>query len=138
MIQQLMKTNLNMKARIINVEFEDLIDFCYNHGGVRIVDSWYDAEKKTTRFLTSDKKHPDSDYYSYVYICNEIGPMHPMDIISQSRTLMVATCKDEEDAECYILCRDKKVGDELEFEKLGFSPYGMEPELNYYGRNRDY
>jgi hypothetical protein len=126
-----------MKATIINIESENLRGFCYNHGGIRISDNWFDKNGKTTRFLTSDKKHPSYEYYSYVYICNELGPMNFMNIISGSRSCNVATCKDEDGDNCYIYCKNPKVGDVLEFNKIGFHPYVSNPEPNYYGRERD-
>lgn len=126
-----------MKATVIEVESEKLHQFCYNHGGVKVHDSWY-KDDKTTRFVTQDKKHPTSEYFSFVYICTQIGPMSWMDIISTSGKYTAATCKDEEGDECYILCENPKVGDVIEFDKLGFEPYGYNPDTNRYGRYNDY
>ena len=49
----------------------------------------------------------------------------------------VATCKDEEGDECFILCKHPKLGQVVEFEKEGFYPYDNNPEPNRWGRNYD-
>jgi hypothetical protein len=72
-----------------------------------------------------------------VYISKEFGKCHPMNLVALSRTVTVATCKDEEGDNCYILCSNPKVGDVFEFEKNGFWPYDSNPEPNRYGRERD-
>ena len=125
-----------MKATIIEFEYDHLADFCYWHGGVRVHDSWYDSEGKTTRFLTSDRRHPDVDTYSYVYISKKIGPSKPMHLVPMATTYNVATCKDEDGDLCYVLCSQNDVTDVIEFDKLGFMPYDRNPELNRFGRNR--
>lgn len=94
-----------MKATIIEIESPLLRDFCYNHGGVRVADEWYDSERKTLRFLTQDRKHPSYEYYSYVYISKEIGRSYPLDFMFGNNESTVATCKDEEGDECFICCK---------------------------------
>lgn len=128
-----------MKATITQIESSDLIDFCYNHGGVRINDAWYDDENKTERFLTQDRRHNSYEYYSYVYISKEIGPMIGMHLVMFGKSYIVATCKDEEGDDCYILCNNShKVGDIIEFNKKGFMPYAKVPDLNPWGRYGEY
>lgn len=53
-----------MKATIIEIESQRLSDFCYYHGGIRVADEWLDAEGKTLRFLTQDKKHSSYKFTS--------------------------------------------------------------------------
>ena len=112
-----------MKATIIEIESQRLSDFCYYHGGIRVADEWLDAEGKTLRFLTQDKKHSSYEYYSYVYISKEIGRSRPFDFMFGNNESTVATCKDEEGDECFILCKHPKLGQVVEFEKEGFYPY---------------
>ena len=114
-----------------------LSDFCYYHGGIRVADEWLDAEGKTLRFLTQDKKHSSYEYYSYVYISKEIGRSRPFDFMFGNNESTVATCKDEEGDECFILCKHPKLGQVVEFEKEGFYPYDNNPEPNRWGRNYD-
>lgn len=126
-----------MKATVIEFEYDNFIDFCYWHGGIRVHDSWYDSEGKTTRFLTADRKHRDVDTYSYVYIAKSLGPCKPWFLVAISSGMNVATCKDEEGDDCYILCEKATIGETIEFDKIGFMPYDKNPELNRFGANRD-
>ena len=129
--------NIQMKATIIEIESQRLSDFCYYHGGIRVADEWLDAEGKTLRFLTQDKKHSSYEYYSYVYISKEIGRSRPFDFMFGNNESTVATCKDEEGDECFILCKHPKLGQVVEFKKEGLYPYDNNPEPNRWGRNYD-
>ena len=126
-----------MKATVFEVESDDLCGFCYDHGGVRVHDSWFDSDGKTNRFLTQDRRHRTTDTQSYVYISKELGDCYPLDLITSGRSMIVATCKDEEGDDCYILCSAAKIGDVFEFDKNGFWPYVSNPKPNRYGRERD-
>ncbi len=127
-----------MKAKVFEIEFESMFDFCYNHGGIRVHDSWYDTNQQTTRFLTQDKKHSDYEEYSYVYIAKSIGPQYPGNLLALCREATVATCVDEDKDMCFIFCRNPKLGDIVEFDKVGFHPYADNPTPNRYGRNGVY
>lgn len=125
-----------MKATVIEVESRKLCDFCYNHGAIKMHDSWI-SDDKSLRFVTQDRKHRTYEYFSYVYICNELGPMSWINLISDTGLITVATCKDEEGDECFILCDNPQIGDVVNFEKLGFAPYYQNPEPNRWGRDYD-
>ena len=133
---QIIDTIRYTAATIIEIEYENLSDFCHGHGGIRIHDSWLDGDGKTTRFLTEDRRHCDEEYYSYVYVSKDVGPSRWAYLVSLGNTHTVATCIDEEGDECYILCESPKLGDKLQFQKLGFSPYCRNPKPNKFGRNR--
>lgn len=127
-----------MKAKVFEVEYESMNDFCYNHGGIRVHDSWYDENKETSRFLTQDRRHSDYDEYSYVYIAKSIGRLQGLEIIITGREATVATCVDEENDKCFIFCKNPRVGDIVEFDKEGFAPYTSNPIPNRWGRNEMY
>lgn len=126
-----------MKAKVFEIEYTDMCDFCYNHGGIRIHDSWLDSDEKTSKFMTQDKRHSSLGEYSFIYIAKNLGRMEWLDIIHLESGL-VATCIDEQNDKCFIFCENPSVGDIVEFDKEGFAPYTSNPIPNRWGRNEMY
>lgn len=132
-----------MKATIIEIESTDPNVFFYNHGGVRIEPSWCDSENKTSRFLTQDKRHCSVNTQSYVYIDKALGRLGYFEILFRlssgygTQRCNVATCKDDDGNEYYVLCEQPQIGTFVSFDNEGFSPFTTNPKPNRYGRNRD-
>ena len=73
-------------------------------------------------------------YHGGIRVADE---WRPFDFMFGNNESTVATCKDEEGDECFILCKHPKLGQVVEFEKEGFYPYDNNPEPNRWGRNYD-